>query len=1079
MNNDRSGKSRLKIPIRNTTSITLGLIVALAFGWPTQAKALHILLTFDSSVTNLPDAVEYEAATEYAAAQIESLFSNPITITIDVSTDGDGYGGGYNQTFQYGPNGALDVGDYTNGFTYSQVRHALISNATGPFATIADAHLPLADPTNGGNFIMPSAQLKALGLQASITGVPLGTPDGYFVFNTSSYTLDPNNRAVPGEFDFIGVAEHEMTHIMGRLFGLGGSATSGYIYPYDLFRYSSPGVPQLSLPNPASDYSYFSINGGVTNLKTFGGPDAADWDPYYGPDSFNSEEFPGEENALSADDIAVMNVLGYTLTPLGRSESKDLTTEPLPSSAPEPPTLFATEGADSVYQGTASGALLFATVDANSNPAGLALDGSGNLYVGENSKSNIVKITTTGSTSLFATLPNLGHGDALVFDRNGNLYVADGANAQIDLIDPTGSVSLFASLPSVAGILGLAIDSIGDLYTADFNTGKVYKIDTDGSVHFFAQFAATSELTSLACDADNNVYVADINTNRIYRITPAGRVSLFATLPQNSSPWGMAFDTIGNLYVAGFGISKISPDGRSVTTFETDIQQAFGIAIQPVPQPASTLVAGEGDNVGNHPGGAILEAAGSPAIDAAGDVAFHATVTNKNTHEVGDGILLYTGTTFRVVAQTGTNATNSAGVHFHELAGPALSGSGELAFIGISLIGNGVTAANDTGVYLESATSTNLIAEPEITGATTPGGLGATYKLLNNIGVNDAGGVAILPTLSMAPDTPAFFASDQSSDLHLILKKGDPLYSGAGSPLTTGITAFSPLPGVAGQSRTLDAQSGNVALLAKGAHGAESIKLAIASATGFTLYTPAETGDPIQLGAKIKSLEEPAVNSTECAFLFGLAGTGINAGNDAVIGIAGTAGISELIVQTGNLAPDDIGQSTAAVFSGLGNPVLSATGSVAFVGTLQESRSAGVTARNSSRIFICGSNGVFEIVSTGDDAPGGPGEFAAFQQIALMDSGDVIFQATLSGVPASRNSGVWASTPAGIIPILVTGQQLDFHGTAKTVKSIQIFEQAGGGIGQSRSFDASTGKLVYQATFDDGTWGIYQVALPD
>jgi hypothetical protein len=152
---------------------------------------------------------------------------------------------------------------------------------------------------------------------------------------------------------------------------------------------------------------------------------------------------------------------------------------------------------------------------------------------------------------------------------------------------------------------------------------------------------------------------------------------------------------------------------------------------------------------------------------------------------------------------------------------------------------------------------------------------------------------------------------------------------------------------------------------------------------------------------------------------------------------------------------------------------------VAFVGTLKESRSAGVTAQNATRIYICVSNTVYEIVSTGDDAPGVPGKFAAFQQIALMDSGDVIFQATLSGAPASSNSGVWASTPGGIIPILVTGQQLDFHGTAKTVKSIQIFEQAEAAMGQTRSFDASTGKLVYQATFNDGTWGIYQAALPD
>ena len=745
-------------------------------------------------------------------------------------------------------------------------------------------------------------------------------------------------------------------------------------------------------------------------------------------------------------------------------------------------TLFVTAGADSVYQVTASGSSAYATVDSNSNPEGLALDAGGNLYVGENSKSNIVKVTPIGTTSVFATLPNLGSGDALVFNRNGNLYVADGGNARIDLVDTTGSASVFANLPADTSIDGLAIDSIGDLYTADFNTGKVYKIDTDGSVHFFAGLAATSEPTGLVCDADDNVYVAEVKTSQVARITPAARVSLFASLPRSSSPHGMAFDSMGDLYVAEYGtsrISEISPNGRSVRPFEAGILQPIGLAIQAVPEPSSTLVAAKGDNVGSHSGGAILEVAGPPAIDAAGDVAFHVIVTKKNTHEVGGGILLYSGTTFRVVAQTGTNGSNSAGVHFSGLSGPALSGSGELAFIGVSIIGNGVTAANDAGVYLESATSTTLIAEPEITGATTPGGLGATYKSLNNIGVNDAGGIAILPTLSIAADTPAFFASDQSSDLQLIVKKGDPLFSGTDNPVITGITAFSPPPEVGGQSRTLDAESGNVAVLAKGAHSAEAIELAIASSTGFTLYTPVETGDPILTGVKIKSLEEPAVNSTECAFLFGLTGAGINAGNDAEIGIAGTAGISELIARTGSFAPDDTGKSTTAVFSGLGNPVLSASDSVAFVGTLKESRSAGVTAQNATRIYICVSNTVYEIVSTGDDAPGGPGEFAAFQQIALMDSGDVIFQATLSGAPASSNSGVWASTPGGIIPILVTGQQLDFHGTAKTVKSIQIFEQAEAAMGQTRSFDASTGKLVYQATFNDGTWGIYQAALPD
>ena len=42
--------------------------------------------------------------------------------------------------------------------------------------------------------------------------------DGTFTFGGGfSYTYDPNNRAVAGKFDFIGVAMHEISEIMGRI----------------------------------------------------------------------------------------------------------------------------------------------------------------------------------------------------------------------------------------------------------------------------------------------------------------------------------------------------------------------------------------------------------------------------------------------------------------------------------------------------------------------------------------------------------------------------------------------------------------------------------------------------------------------------------------------------------------------------------------------------------------------------------------------------------------------------------------------------------------------------------------------
>ena len=111
---------------------------------------------------------------------------------------------------------------------------------------------------------MARAEAKALGLLAGDgSGI-----DGYVGFNsTAAFTFDPNNRATAGKFDFIGIAEHEISEAMGR-FGLGqNGVSSGRYGPIDLFRYFSHGVLDLVPANGA----YFSIDGGTTVINTFNG----------------------------------------------------------------------------------------------------------------------------------------------------------------------------------------------------------------------------------------------------------------------------------------------------------------------------------------------------------------------------------------------------------------------------------------------------------------------------------------------------------------------------------------------------------------------------------------------------------------------------------------------------------------------------------------------------------------------------------------------------------------------------------------------------------------------------------------
>ncbi len=430
-----------------------------------------------------------------------------------------------------------------------------------------------------------------------------------------------------------------------------------------------------------------------------------------------------------------------------------------------------------------------ATASGFRQPRGLLFDGSGNLYIADHQDRRVRKVATNGIITTFAgngsssssgdggqaTAASIGDPNGLAIDGSGNVYIATYVGKNVRKVNISGIISTFAGSSSsgyagdggsanatstkLTSPLGVTFDANGNLFITDYGVGCVREVSGgiistyvsnpgiaakgyygDGGPATAAQIGAYKSVF----DKSGNLYIADWDNNRIRKVNASGIISTFAgtgTATESGdggnaatatlhNPSGVAFDASGNLYISDYGNSAIRKISNDTPRFSIGYNQSATICMGTTLTLSSELAITD-DWVDTKVTWTIVSGATNGSLTSS----YAPTGTYSGSAITPSSSLVYTpsssGTDVFTVQISDGYLTSKTSFHVNITALPAITGTKEVCVASTTTLsgspGSGtwstgssnVTAGSSTGVVTGLASGTAAVTYTTGCGYTT------------------------------------------------------------------------------------------------------------------------------------------------------------------------------------------------------------------------------------------------------------------------------------------------------------------------------------------------------------------------